>query len=417
MVFAYTQLLEYYLDLGIDLRTQSYLERIALQYVEDTTGTSELPEERNLKGYHDLSEIPVDVLKRFSLNRLTHGEVQRFVNLDFEDDDEYPDGRRYRVATFDLCGEQNCELLFIYPYQISEDRWLYLLHGVIGSEETFEELEFTERVAFAIGSLFAVLFALMSFFVVRGLVAPLGKLERWSGKQSTDAQAAVPSLRFSEYDTLAKRLQNAFANVRDSALREKLFLRHASHELRTPIAILSSNLELMDRLTDRPERSEKESAALTRQYRALEDIQLLIDTLLWINRQSDQIPESEQVDLQNEISSITTNYQYLIEEDGIELKVIGEPSSVFAPVAAVRIVLSNLVRNAFQYTKDGQVSVTIAVRQVIVENSSLGYPTDGGSDEYGFGLGLELVSLICERLEWRCSHTDIPGGRRTTVEF
>ncbi len=417
MVFAYTQLLEYYLDLGIDLRTQSFLERTALQYSQSQSNTPELPSDRHLKGYNNLTDIPITVLNRFSLDDLQHGEVQRFVNLDFEDDEEFPDGKRYRVDTFSLCGENPCELLFLYPYRLRDGQWLYLLHGIVGSEEDFEELEITEQVAFGIGSLFAVLLILVSFFVVRSLLAPLEKLETWSGQLGTDEQADVPNLRFNEYDTLAQRLQSAFTSVRDGVLREKLFLRHASHELRTPIAILSSNLELMDRLTDRPERTDRESAALVRQYRAIEDVQLLIETLLWINRQSDQIPSSEDVDLNVEIDSIVEHYHYLIENDGVDLTLKGEVAVLTAPVAAVRIVLSNLVRNAFQFTKEGQVRISVMPNQVIVENVCTANLQADENDDYGFGLGLQLVTMLCNRLNWTCSHKEITGGRRTTLDF
>ena len=151
---------------------------------------------------------------------------------------------------------------------------------------------------------------------------------------------------------LARRIQFAFERMREGVNKEKLFLRHASHELRTPIAILSSNVELLDRLSDRPERTEAEQAAFLRQYRALDEVQLLMETLLWVNRQSDNLPKFEQIDLRRELDCIVENYSYLLEERNISLTVTGSGEAT-APVAAVRIVLSNLVRNAFQYTMDG----------------------------------------------------------------
>ena len=252
---------------------------------------------------------------------------------------------------------------------------------------------------------------------MRNLVVPLHKLEIWSEQQSEENQVDVPDLRFSEYNKLAYRLRDSFQRVRDVTLREKLFLRHASHELRTPIAILSSNLELMDRLTERPDRSEEENAALLRQYRAIEDVQLLIETLLWINRQSDQVPISEVVDLEREIAGIVESYRYLNDEDDVELLITSVDSELSAPATAVRVVLSNLVKNAFQYTKVGEVSIAIEASRVVIENVNRMEIDSVDSDEYGFGLGLELVELICSRLEWHHSHEDITGGRRTTLEF
>lgn len=417
MVFAYTELLDYYLSLGVELRTQSLLEKTALQYSASEKEGSKLPRDQNLRSYDALSKIPPEILSKFSPHNFSHGDVQRFVNVDFEDSPDSPDSKRFRTETFDLCGQQVCDLLFLYPYQLKGARWLYLLHGVVGSDEDYEQLELTEHVAFAIGALFAMLLIIISIFIVRSLVAPLRKLESWSDVQSFDVKVEVPNLRFKEYDTLANRLQNAFQSVRDATSREKLFLRHASHELRTPIAILSSNLELLDRLTKHPDRTEAETKALLRQYRAIEDIQLLIETLLWVNRKSTQTPNSETVGLKHEVTEIVESYRYLIESDQVDLYLREGDAVVSAPASAVRIVLSNLIKNAFQHTKAGEISITITADKVLIQNISTAAPAREANDQYGFGLGLELVGLICDRLEWRCFYEDIAGGRRTILEF
>ena len=422
MVVAYTQLLEYYLDLGIDLRTQSFLERTAMQYASNKTANPKLPDDQNLEGYHDLSEIPLNMRNQFSVNNLIHGEIYRYVNLFFEeDDDDDPEIKKYRFDTNDLCGTQTCELVFLYPYKLDEGNWLYLVHGIVGSEEAFEELEITERLAFAIGSMFVVLLVVIYFLMVRNIVQPLRTLEHWSRDQHAEAADVPADLRFSEFNTLAHRLQDAFTNIREVAEREKRFLRHASHELRTPIAILSANVELLDRLVLQSNRTEAQNAALERQFRAVEDIKLLIETLLWINQQSSHTPNLENVNLAREMSDIVENYRYLIQDSGVKLTVTGEAELQQLPVAALRMVLSNLVRNAFQYTVDGEVNIRISAGQVVIENSgsssSLDTDPQNLQDTYGYGWGLELVELICEQFAWQSVSSDIEGGRRTVIHF
>jgi signal transduction histidine kinase len=351
------------------------------------------------------------------LDKLQHGEVIRYVNLDFDDDDnDVP------VDTQNLCPEGNCELIFLYPYKMKGEKWLYLVHGVVGSDKIYDELELTEQVALAIGSLFAALFLLVSFLVIRSIYSPLLRLDRWSAALGTDSSdLTVPDLRFHELDSLANRLRYAFERMRASVEKEKLFLRHASHELRTPISILSANVELIDRLTDRPERSETEQASFVRQYHALDDIRQLIETLLWVNRQSENLPKPESIDLRCELDTIVENYRYLLDGSTVSLTVDGSDEVILAPAAAVRMVLSNLLRNAFQYTVDGEVRITLGPEQVRIENAN---SAELDSDyvaqpdgEYGFGLGLELVALICKRFEWSCTTSELPHGRVTVVRF
>ena len=416
MVLAYTQLLEYYLELGIEIRTQRFLEQTAEDYAAvdpETAARSALPSGPGLSGYLNLSDIPPQILGVFALDDLQHGEAIRFTNMGFSEDDE----KQFVVETLDLCREGNCELLFLYAYRLAGDGWLYLLHGIVGSDEIYEELEFTDRFAIAIGSLLAGLLLLVAALLVRNIDVPLRKLNRWSAAQGESASdLELPNLRFREFDMLANRIQFAFERMREGVNKEKLFLRHASHELRTPIAILSTNVELLDRLSDRPERTEAEQAAFVRQYRALDDVQLLMETLLWVNRQSDNLPKSEQIDLRRELDCIIENYSYLLDERDVSLTVTGSGEAT-APVAAVRIVLSNLVRNAFQYTMDGEVRIAIAPREISVENSSSVNDKLQPDDEYGFGLGLELVGLVCQRFAWGYNSSEASRGRTTTVHL
>ncbi len=416
MVLVYTQLLEYYMEMGIDLRTESLIRQTAADYFAAPDRGDELLARSNLAVYASLSQVPQEIQEAYSNRELPRGEAVRRFNFDFDDDDDF-----VPLDTGDLCGERNCELLYLYHYVTDADRSVYFLHGIVGSDRVYREFRLTERVAFGIGGIFFALFLVGSLLGIRIIDAPLQRLESWSasldGKQ---ARQPLPSLRFQELDTLANRLAFAFERMRESVDKEKSFLRHASHELRTPMAILSSNVELLDRLTERPDRTDEENAAFLRQYRALEDIKLLTDTLLWINRQSEQQPKRGHVDLHREISTIIEDHRYLVDTDEVNVSIDGDGELTDAPIAAVRIVLSNLLKNAFQYTRQGSITITVSANQVTIENvSSPGDAADCNEpdEQFGFGLGLELVLLMCDRFDWRCNTEQLDNGRATTIGF
>lgn len=418
MVVAYTQLLEYYVEFGVDLRTLSFLERTAQEYVGARAAAqaegreAALPSGERLMAFRSLADIPPPIAARLDLDDLEHGELERRVNLDFDGDD-------VPVDTGDLCTGRPCDLIFLYPFQLADGEWLYLLHGIIASDRVFDELEVTDQVAFAVGSLFAGLFLLGFFLVMRNVYGPMRRLQRWSAELGTEsADLTVPELRFRELDDLAKRLRTAVERERETVEKEKLFLRHASHELRTPIAILSANVELIDRLTERAERSAAEQAAFLRQYRALDDVQALIETLLWINRQTDNLPAAEKLDLRREVDALVESHRHLLDGKAVSVDVHGNGEAVLAPATALRIVLSNLVRNAFQYTADGTVAIQIGAAEVRIENATeAGEATAEPDADYGFGLGLELVALICKRFDWRCETAELGNGRATVISF
>ncbi|MEM7218264.1 MAG: sensor histidine kinase [Pseudomonadota bacterium] len=405
MVFAYTELLEYYLEQGIALRTQSFLERIAEDYdteqaLAPNIGQTELPQGPNYVAYSNLDAIPEAFAEVFPTQALAHGQIERFINLRFEDDDD--NVRRFRIETQDLCPEGACELLFLYPYQLRDGAWLYLIHGLVGSDVAFAELEFAEQVAFGIGSLFAALLLIVSWIVIRNIDVPLRRLNQWSANQAADTvDQPLPDLRFREFDALARRIRGAFKSMREGIENEERFLRHASHELRTPLAVLSANLELLDRLSASDERPEAQQAAFVRQYRALDDIRLLTETLLWVHRKSEDPPAAEQVDLKATVERLIQQHDHLLAGKSIAISVAGQ-GGVLAPAAAVTIVLSNLVRNALQHTPDGRIDFIVADAQVEITSVSMDSSAteDSVHGEQSFGLGLELVALLCERLAW-----------------
>ena len=420
MVIAYTQLLDFYLDLGINLRTQSFLEQTAQDYARtsENSATQLQHERQSLAAYRKLEDLPDQIRGVFPVDDLKHGQMRRRVNVDLDDDNDI-----IPIDTGNLCGSANCELLYFYTYQLNDSAWLYLVHGIVGTDQIYRELEQTEQAAFAIGGLFTILFLLVTIMGVNSVHGPLRRLENWSAQLGAGQQEqAVPPLRFAELDALAHRLKHAVERMQESVNKEQRFLRHASHELRTPIAILSANLELIDRLTTRADRSEAEQASLSRQYEALADISQLTETLLWIYRQSDTTPKAEAVDLRSEIDTLLEQYQNLLHSQRIDASVEGDAVSVVAPRAAVRILLSNLVRNAAQYTVQGEIQIGITSDQVTIRNTSA--PDLDSQDaeqttssEYGFGLGLELVSLLCERFGWHYDTQELAGGRTTTVQF
>jgi hypothetical protein len=54
----------------------------------------------------------------------------------------------------------------------------------------------------------------------------------------------------------------------------------------------------------------------------------------------------------------------------------------------------------------------------IVRNSDEDAESAGSKDdEYGYGIGLDLVKHITEKLEWDYLITPIPGGREVVLKF
>jgi signal transduction histidine kinase len=73
-------------------------------------------------------------------------------------------------------------------------------------------------------------------------------------------------------------------------------------------------------------------------------------------------------------------------------------------------VVNNLLLNAVNFTQNGAITVRLTPAELLVRDTGIGIPPQDlsriferryrGSHSRGLGLGLYLVSRICERLGW-----------------
>ena len=345
-----------------------------------------------------------------------HRELSQYQN--FEDEELL--GINAALGLAPSCAGGPCEVAFLLPYRLYDGDWLYLVQGVQLTALDNQDHDFVENVSLAIGLAFAVLFAVFSFVVISRIGRPVTQLAQWAEDLRLDAlDKDPPNFRFSELDVVADRLRGAFARIADGVEKEKRFLKHRSHELRTPLSVLLGNLELLDRLTRDRVRSEPERLSLERQYNALADMRHMTETLLWVHRQTETPLDAEDIDVPAEVESIAAENRYLLEGKQVCQVTTFDEATIEAPRQAFRIVLSNLVCNARQHTSEGEVRIRVTRQRICVENVETvdDIAEDASGDDYGFGLGLELVQLICDRLGWGYEMVTISKGRVTTILF
>ena len=109
------------------------------------------------------------------------------------------------------------------------------------------------------------------------------------------------------------------------------------------------------------------------------------------------------VDLDEVLESIITENNYLLAKRSVELTINSQHPKISVPTVALRIVISNLVRNAMQYTVDGHITISLTDKDIVVENANRvadDHEPTASNGSYGFGLGLDLADRICRRLGW-----------------
>lgn len=222
--------------------------------------------------------------------------------------------------------------------------------------------------------------------------------------------------------------------------REQHFLASLSHELRTPISIISAALSLL-KISDNISVCDKEK--LDKLSNANVKMKQLTETLLqlWRGQQRiehEQVHDKEQSQLDHKVflldelvESTVSNCQQLFNNKNIRFSIHADDSAdehtaVFAHYELAEILINNLLSNACQYSADGEVRIDISNHQVVVENSTsntnelsmnAGEKSPTSNINYGYGLGLFLANKICQQQAWQLNISETEQLFSVIVNF
>ncbi len=294
------------------------------------------------------------------------------------------------------------------------------LRGLMQLPESLTVSRNLLRIAAIALPLFILLAGLGSYIIIRRAFRPLGELERKVGSiaSSRDLSARLPEpQRLDEFGRLGVTFNGMFARLEKSSEADKRFASDASHELRTPVAIIKGACEYAEKY-DETAADHAETLAMI--HRQADKMSALIAQLLHVTRLehgTEQI-SLERVDVGEAVEKICLDLA-----KGERLKFEAEPE-VFAEVDRVLLarLTQNLVENGFRYGKPGG-SVWVDVRKdggecrISVRDDGIGiaeterekiwgrfYQVDPArSGEEGSGLGLAIVAQIAEALGGRMS--------------
>jgi signal transduction histidine kinase len=264
--------------------------------------------------------------------------------------------------------------------------------------------------AVGLGLVLALLVSIGAGRALVGLVIrPVTGLARAvrAGPLETLGRRVEPADYGEEVSVLARALVEASDRLGAFVARERQFTANASHELRNPITVIKGAAELMESELGPEDASLRRP--LARIQRAVTSMEETIEVFLALAREGELVAPPEGVTLAEVVAEIVEEHRRTIAGRPVAVAVqIPAGVQVTAPPRALAIVLANLIGNAFRRTHHGAVTIRWKDGAVEVEDTGPGLPAEietqptmrhVSSDE-GHGLGLSIVSMLCERFGW-----------------
>ncbi|PUA26866.1 MAG: histidine kinase [Cellvibrio sp. 79] len=252
----------------------------------------------------------------------------------------------------------------------------------------------------------------LGVIVITRAVAPVAQLARVVADIDLEHLSAgdhkrIESSQFGddEVGLLAGTIEKTLERIGAFVARERYFTASASHELRTPITVITGALELLEQ----SDLSAVDAKLVDRVRRATLDMKTTIEMFLCLARETDDGLYDEQFLVAPLVSQAIDQQRHLLNGKfiNVEIEHLANPKVCGHP-QAFSIAVNNLVRNAFEYTLAGQGPITIRIKEqellVTNELNSDGQHTQAEvSSLHGYGLGLGIVQRLCERNGWSFS--------------
>jgi signal transduction histidine kinase len=309
-----------------------------------------------------------------------------------------------------------------------EDLWAFLIYDVSDNQKLKKQL-----IVALVGVV--LLFSLLSFTLgawsSRRVMKPVTDLADRLNMLSEERTSERLSHHFAddEVGQLALALDSYADRLHHLVERDREFNADVSHELRSPLTVITGATEL---LLAQPDLDPKVRTRLLRIARAARQSADITTALLHLVRAEQGIDQdSAAQNVSQIVNDVVHLYEPLIGNKELKLLVREEDRvSVIAPESVVAVTVGNLIGNAIRYTARGEVVITIGNGRAVVEDTGPGIPEKELEHVFerhyrgqnisgkGAGLGLAIVRRLCELYGWSIHFSNrASGGLRAELRF
>ncbi|MDX1538374.1 HAMP domain-containing sensor histidine kinase [Arsukibacterium sp.] len=276
---------------------------------------------------------------------------------------------------------------------------------------------------------------LIAWFVSRRTTRPLKQLAALvdSAAPQQLPQQFANQFANDEVGILARTLEQSLGGIARALEREKSFTADVSHELRTPLAVIKNTVELwQSQQTGYQQNTQQHTAhprtepdadqlLITRIYDAAVQMEKTVQTLLILAREEHTAAKHSSTALMPLVERAILDNSMLLQGKAVTVQLCDSCQVIInANADMLKVLLDNLLSNAFKYTEAGEISIAFSDNCLLIRDTGPGieaniYPhvTEAGvkgRQSTGFGFGLAIVKRLCEHQGWQMSVSSDSGS-------
>ena len=330
-------------------------------------------------------------------------------------------GSEFRDLSPGVHDVQTAEGMFKAAIRKEDDLWAFLIYDVTENRRIKQLLLISLIGAVALFSVFSFM---LGATAARRVMKPVTDLAARLDTLSEEGKPERLSTHFAddEVGQLAVALDSYADRLHELVERDREFNADVSHELRSPLTVITGATEL---LLAQPDLDSKVRTRLLRIARAARQSADITTALLHLVRAEQGIDQDSTAhDVGEIVSEVVHLYEPLVGNKQLVIRMEEDNRvNVIAPEAVVAVTVGNLIGNAMRYTNEGEVVIRIGNGCVTVLDTGPGIPEQDLGRVFerhyrgqnisgkGAGLGLAIVKRLCELYGWSIefSNRDVGG--------
>lgn len=283
------------------------------------------------------------------------------------------------------------------------------------------------------GFLFIVLFSYLISYMTTRRIKEIDRIameitnNNFEGVLDTKGHDELSSLS-SHINTMSSNLKRnidalnlEIDQVKKMEQLRKEFIAQFTHEIKTPLAIINGNIDLLENVDDEDKKA-KYIEVINKEISVINDLVLQMLDLSKLEAKAITLDKKE-IDLRELSEDIIDDYEQLLMDKKLKIEIQGEDVLIVGDRKRIEMVIQNYLSNTIKHAfinstikikiKENEFSIENKGKQIDENRMDSIWESFVSDDQKGTGLGLAIVRNILELHEMSYGVYNLQGG----VEF